>query len=425
MSLLGKVVIEYAPRGETRVSLRCVPTLPGPAAVKPVNCLKAYLSVVAISRNGNQGRHTDMFRIQSGFGHKADPTEFTTHAKRMVEDAAALVEQQCGLDVIFTTLTLPGQRPQTKRVLADWSSWIVAKIKDWIQYHAPSSLTIGVWERQKAGALHLHIATGCRDIVEREIIEHGLIDYWYHLMAVLTRKTRVNMFLNASGDDYTHKKFLLVNECVRVYKSVSKYLSKYCSKASSKNFGAKYGGTSLGLYFPTRWWFIDAKLRRQVRAARRKIESEVWQLEVAKNIYETVAGEVAVLSAKQFPYDNPVFTGDRHLVLLHNDEHDKAFAQFIGSQNILNFRLKTVAATTDSTGGNGTKRSVAGSKQLSSVDDSSLDIFQHFMQTQDPYVYKEKPEKMAYATVPDCRNDQETTIRHRELCVDFWRDWGD
>lgn len=350
------------------------------STTRQASLVLALLSVVTKPTKQNCERHKPLFKLQSGFGHKADPTRFTTLAKRTVEDAAALLEETCSQQVLFATLTLPGQRPQTKRVLADWSSWLVQKLKAWLHYHAPSALTVGVWERQKGGALHLHLACGSRDEADLQTIEQLLVSRWLQLLTVLSQKTGVNLFVNAHGVDYSDKHHLLRNEVERVKKSVKKYLSKYVSKQGSKNIGATgNGGTFLGNYFPTRWWFIDEKLRKQIKQARTKVQSEVWQFAVAQNIYEQLTGGVVEFAAKSFAYENPVFAADRHLVLVHNDAHSCAFAQAAAYATILYFPLKFSTDLVEPSGEELVLRSQPDPAPGETTPQSSREIFGRFM----------------------------------------------
>ena len=387
--MLARCIAEWSPRGETRISLRVV--VPSVAEVELRSDLKngCSLSVDTISRTDakNKGRHQDLFKLQSGFGHPPAISKFTLLAKRTVEDAAAILEELCGLDCLFVTLTLPGQRKETKTVLSNWSAWLVAQLKSWLHRKAPSALSVGVWERQKGGALHLHLVVGSKDVAERTLIKSGLIDCWLRLLQSLTVRTGINLFLNGKGVDYSERHDLLKNQCEPVKKSVAKYLSKYCSKASSKNFGGATKGTSLGLYYPTRWWFIDKRLREEIKSRRIKIETQVWQLQCANDFFEAVAGNVLPFSAKQYPYENPIFTTDRYLVLLHNGKVQNDAAKAAVNQL---FGLSSLKLVGDTKGDTNLER-LAGKtfegpgaylpahKEPVPVRRTSRDIFQHFM----------------------------------------------
>lgn len=339
--MLARTKFEQYARGETRVSLSVLSKSEVRALDVNLSRSAAPVANLSVATNSKKfGRHDDLFKEKSGFGWLPGPTNFTKLARQRVADAAAVLEDLYGADVIFTTLTLTGQTDESKLQLSKYSGFIIQCLKQFLHDNAPDAMTVGVWERQKNGALHLHLVTGCRDTIQRETIEKSVCAYWIHLEKVVSLRSGVNLFINAKGENLELRPEVWRNESVRVRKSVRRYVSKYTSKQKIERNNR---GTIRGIkqYFPSRWWFIDNKLRAIVVERNYRVVSEAKSFTQADEEISRLLGEVISLAKKVVFYRNPERHHDITFVLFHDDVHDLAFARAIAEKHVCTWKLKT------------------------------------------------------------------------------------
>jgi len=363
--VLGTITYQTSPRGETRVSLRCVQGAdvgnPGETEVS----LDALLSIVTNPKKA-KFRHDDLWQERPGFGHACRPTSFTRHAKRMVADAASLLEETYGKDVLFATFTLTGQTPESKAALAQWSGYVVERLKQFLRDVAPDAESVGVWEWQKNGALHLHWVIGCRDTIQRTTLEYRLIPQWIHLEEVVSQKAGVDLFVNAEGHNMRLYPKLWKNEVVRVVKSVKRYLSKYTSKAKHECDPFFCTRCIKPRYYPSRWWFCDNKLRRDVMARRMETTTAPMSREALHEVLSGILGECVAGSTVAYTFANPLVPVDVTYVFFHED----AAAQMAVTDKVLGLlsvaRMR-MATTEKPEGGPRTPGSLCGATSREGV----------------------------------------------------------
>jgi hypothetical protein len=177
----------------------------------------------------------------------------TSGARRLVRDGCAILERLYGRKAVFGTFTLPGSTSQAVQALAKWSSKIVELFRKWIEYHAPQAKFVWVWEYQKRGALHLHVAIGAPDYEGLRYLERNWRQYSATVVRTLSRLSGVDCFQREQGGSWRGKVRVLRSNCRPVRKSVARYMSKYMSKSSAEN----------GFSPPSRW----SGMSRLVRVA--------------------------------------------------------------------------------------------------------------------------------------------------------------
>ena len=196
-------------------------------------------------------------REYAGFGRLPDkPTAFGLNAKRwLIRRGAAMEDSAPPEECLFLTGTLPGSTEDSFRALAEWSSYIVHRLKSWIGNYAKSKLDFYCWEYQKRGALHLHYCVWLPDAASRAHILGGFHGWWVGTLHTVGEKSGCDMFRkNATkthlGDT---SKVRAVAEICR--KSPARYLAKYLTKSAAPIRGAARA------FSPARWWGTSRPLK--------------------------------------------------------------------------------------------------------------------------------------------------------------------
>lgn len=204
-------------------------------------------------------------KSQAGFGALPKESHFSRHGKRFVKAAAGALEQRYGKKTLFGTVTLAGSTPQACAMLAAWSAKAVELLRHWIVSVCPDACFVYVWEWQKRGALHLHLALGSDHVEHLRSLRARFKTYIHRLHSTLSRLSGTDMFARNDGGSWRGFPDILRSRLEDVRKSVKRYLAKYLSK----------GGTTDGAFFPSRWWGCTKNLRRLVASYR---ECRVIQL---------------------------------------------------------------------------------------------------------------------------------------------------
>ena len=196
-------------------------------------------------------------RSDAGFGRLPDkPPAFGLNAKRwLIRRGAAMEDIAPPEECLFLTGTLPGSTEDSYRSLAEWSSYIVHRLKSWIGNYAAQKLDFYCWEYQKRGALHLHYCVWLPDAASRSHILRGFHGWWVDTLHKVGEKSSCDMFRKNSTKTHLGdtSKVRAVAEICR--KSPARYLAKYLSKSSTPLRGA---GRS---FSPARWWGTSRPLK--------------------------------------------------------------------------------------------------------------------------------------------------------------------
>jgi hypothetical protein len=191
-------------------------------------------------------------------------TKFGNEAKRSIQRAARALDGivEAPTDILFLTGTLPGSGQEQFMALAQWSSWVVHRLKAWIGTYVPSKYDFYCWELQKRGALHLHYAVHCPDEEVSERILRGFKAEWIRLLDAVAEKTGVDVYRNENrGFSHKSNKDAVQAKAERVVKGVGNYLGKYLSKSTQ-------GTSRTGVFAPCRWWGVSRPLRALEKSER-------------------------------------------------------------------------------------------------------------------------------------------------------------
>lgn len=201
----------------------------------------------------------------SGHGELAiRTTKFGNEAKRSIQRCARALDGivETPQDILFLTGTLPGSGQEQFLAMAQWSSWIVHSLKNWIGNYCPGKLDFYCWELQKRGALHLHYAVHCPDEEDSQYILDNFKKQWIRLLDTVSEKTGVDLYMNAvRGFSHRPNKEVVQAKAERVLKGVGNYLGKYLSKSTQ-------GESRTGVFSPCRWWGVSRPLRALEKSER-------------------------------------------------------------------------------------------------------------------------------------------------------------
>lgn len=159
-----------------------------------------------------------------------------------------------------TTLTLPANHQEAFECLAARSGSIINSLFQPIRDRYPDmKYWFFVWEYQKRGALHLHIAHYHPDECEGMLIGNIIIEKWHQILCDISEETGIWMLsAKHNGDREIQDFYQYHTQPMR--KSVAGYFSKYCSKASNKeenNYVKKFSR----MYPPSRFWGCSSQIK--------------------------------------------------------------------------------------------------------------------------------------------------------------------
>jgi hypothetical protein len=116
-----------------------------------------------------------------------------------------------------------------------------------------------VWEYQKRGALHLHIALSNPDKEKSRNCGEKIIEKWIKVLRDIEEKSGVDMFVRRDYKTYTKEEnYQNLNQEMR--KSAGGYFSKYAAKAEKteeNSYISKYSK----MYPPSRFWGSSKSLK--------------------------------------------------------------------------------------------------------------------------------------------------------------------
>lgn len=246
-------------------------------------------------------------RIQSGYGALPPvPTRYTTYACQATREACAVLEEQYGKNCWFITLTLPGSTREALYEFAARSSYIVARLHQWWRDNFPGAEFITVWELQRRGALHMHVAIGGSRLGDIQTFAERMHRMWCHLLEQVSQFRNIDLFGRSGGGTWRHAWEKVRTEVKPVRKSITRYLSKYVSKAKSKSLQPNS-------YSPVRWWSCSRTLLAKLRERRLTYISPTMCNTTCGEWYETVAGTICGAAQATFAIANQYRPQDRCL----------------------------------------------------------------------------------------------------------------
>lgn len=168
-------------------------------------------------------------------------------------------------ELLFITLTIPGDTFSIFEAIAANSSRLIHDFKAWVNKRLPSKLDAYVWEYQRRGALHLHYVVHCPDQSIAGELKENVKAQWIRQLDRLSEATGIDLYERRNGDSWRHQKDIVRTSVETVKKSVSRYMSKYMSKsARTSSEGRRFP-------HPARYYGVSRPLLAAVESATSRI----------------------------------------------------------------------------------------------------------------------------------------------------------
>lgn len=248
----------------------------------------------------SNGKFAEAEKGRPGYGRECIRKIFGPYNRLMVNEVCHVMEAKFGRQGLFLTFTIPGKGPVVEKAIGSWSGYIVKRVRQWFRdrLQAPHSVC-GVWEFQRRGMLHLHIAVMSEAEQGLQEIEKGFREFWAGVLVRVMELSGVNVCAASEVYSWLPAGPNSQQDCKRIRKSVGRYMAKYVSKAPRE-------AAKKVRYYPSRWVTVDRETHREAKAARVRMCMEGFSVTQWKVI---LAGAVRYLrenanSVKQFvnPY---------------------------------------------------------------------------------------------------------------------------
>jgi hypothetical protein len=206
-------------------------------------------------------------RHSTGWGIRPSPRKFSHRAGQKIRECGAMIDKASGYDPSLCrviTLTLPGDTPEAFRALSDYSGYAINRIFQPIRLLGRAQTSwFFVWEHQKRGALHLHIALFYPDRDESKRCGDRIMSKWIEVLKSIQEKSGVDMFIRRDRKSYTKSdKWQNLNQEMR--KSCGGYFSKYAGKSSFTEENS-YVHKWAKVYPPSRFWGSSKNLKEMCK----------------------------------------------------------------------------------------------------------------------------------------------------------------
>lgn len=242
-------------------------------------------------------------RNKGGWGKLARDSVFGKRARHFALEAGAVMDDVFKLDVAFATTTIPGGGDACFRAVAEWSGYIVNRMTQYLRRNYEKSNYIYVWEWQRRGALHLHVAFAIGSQANLVEIRNAWINAWFSALRKVSLLSGVDLFQAEDGYCHDEDSARIGQDVQQVYKSVGRYLSKYLSKRAMDNQGRH-------LYCPGRWWGASVGLRNRVRALREGAALVFPRMEDALQALRRYVAHTYSIATHALVVHNPVIRED-------------------------------------------------------------------------------------------------------------------
>jgi len=244
--------------------------------------------------------HFSQFRLN-------EPRTFGNVAGQRIREAGSAMEIAANREMRFchcTTLTLPANTREAFECLAAYSSYAVNRLFQMLRRRYPDvNYWFFVWEFQKRGALHLHIAHYHPDECEGMLIGNLLIEQWHKILCDISDNSGIWMLSDQHVGDYGIKDFYQYHT-QPVRKSVAAYFAKYAGKAS-KSEENSYVRDHTKTLSPKRYWGSSFQIKDIIKENSYTSLFDVHSETVAMERYQEVLSvllEYKVLSFQEYSF---------------------------------------------------------------------------------------------------------------------------
>lgn len=263
------------------------------------------------------GPNSQSQRSDAGFGRLPDkPTTFGLNAKRnLIRRGAAMENTSPPSECLFLTGTLPGSTEDSYRAIAEWSGYIVHRLKSWIGNYAAQKLDFYCWEYQKRGALHLHYCVHVSDDASRAFIIGGFHSWWVSILHAIGQKSQCDMFRKNRNKTHLGNTGVVRAVAEICRKSPARYLAKYLTKSAAPIRG------SARAFTPSRWWGTSRPLKKLCDSLTENIEIIECGYHKARSLWEEITHVCTSSDSVTYQYRHKVGSG--HTVVSYPNTSDE------------------------------------------------------------------------------------------------------
>jgi hypothetical protein len=340
-STMYKILAQSFPNNEVRVTFSSTPGGRDPflvAECSPVGSGADGIADYNLSRDDEPlpplslVPNSQSSRSGAGYGRLPDkPTNFGTNAKRqLLRQGGALEHHAPPEQCLFLTGTLPGSTEDAFRALAEWSGYIVHRLKSWIGNYAPEKFDFYCWEYQKRGALHLHYCVWIPGDADRSMVLDSFRDWWISILHRIGERTGTDMFRKNANKTWLDdlSKVRAVAEVCR--KSPARYLAKYLSKSASPSRG------SARAFSPSRWWGTSRPLKKACELLTQTIEIVEAGCQVVRKVWESVSHVCDSSESVTYSYRHKVGIGETYVCYPKSPEEKECLLSNLNSMKTMN-----------------------------------------------------------------------------------------
>lgn len=230
------------------------------------------------------------------------PKSFTSASGQKLRECGAAIDQICKNpdNTVAITLTLPAHHEAAFRAIAAYSGYAVNRLFQPIRRHyGDDVLWFFVWEYQRRGALHLHIALYHSDKSKALEIGNGFHSQWYKILQDISKFANTDLFLGRNGRDNSaiEKNHFY---CQPMRRSLGAYFSKYAGKKESKQswYCQKYP--------VSRFWGCCYALKRLIKSLSLEVKIESPDSELIESVIASTLKKIESLSlsiSNQYDFD--------------------------------------------------------------------------------------------------------------------------
>jgi len=270
---------------------------------------KPYLDIIKKSQRGKKPL----------FSRINKPKNFTKQSGQKLRESGAAMDIACDRNTKFcheVTLTLPANTNEAFTALAAYSGYVMNRLLQPIRRdYGNDCLWFYVFEYQKRGALHIHIALYHPDESEGLWIAAKMIEQWHKILIDIGQKADTDMFLDKRRDRSTIRS-KHQHHTQPISKAVGAYFSKYAGKEESKQnwYCQKY---------PVSRFWGSSKLIKQIikdNSFEYKIDyfsDEKSQENMMEHIIENLLEKIETVSVSCYQFD--IFLRGLHRINRYKD----------------------------------------------------------------------------------------------------------
>lgn len=213
-----------------------------------------------------------------GFGSLPRIRPFSLYGRRMMRRAGGAWDDSVPpSEVGFFTGTLPGSTQAAMRAIAEWSGYIVHRVKAWAAKYSPQKEDMYCWEWQKRGALHLHYCCRIPSPEKRASAIARFHRQWRKLLLKVSELSGVDLFERPGGETWKDDERFPRTDAQECLSSAAGYLAKYTSKGSGQGFQG---------FCPSQWYGISRPLLSRLRGLSSSCRKEFVSHRAIAHIYE-------------------------------------------------------------------------------------------------------------------------------------------